>query len=303
MKIRKFNCPTCGAAKVNPYKSPYVCCDYCGSLIDIDPHIWLHIQDNNQRQKRLEELHHRIVAKSRKAMETNDSAAYQRYQQEFFNNYYNIFPEFIPPTVHKGEMFKQFLHTKASWETAKKFDKTIPLKKKKTGLDNAIKAYTIKIDPHYDPLLFFLDMMEAADKYIKAELEVRNSKEEFNLLTEIYPPGLEYRFFMSITAQPHLNYLSEAELKHYLKKYGLELEYVETPSQSTVEVNCTFCSHKITTLKNAFRCVCENCYELNLINHHINCSNCGIENNLPEKWSSIINCSGCGTEIRVLSLI
>jgi hypothetical protein len=36
MKIKKFSCYQCGAPKINPYLSPYIICDFCGSFTDID---------------------------------------------------------------------------------------------------------------------------------------------------------------------------------------------------------------------------------------------------------------------------
>ncbi len=301
MKIKKLNCPECGAAKVSPYKGPYISCDYCGTLIDIDAGNWINILNTNKRQQNLEELHHRIVAKSRKATQENNKEQYYRAQQEYWNNYYNIFPEFISPNVHKGEMFKAFLKAKAEWDTDLKFDDSLQLKKKRSAFEGAKKKFESRTDPHYNYLVAFMEMMEAYSKYVNAEIAVRSTLPKYEILNEIYPTGFEYKMDMAILAQPYFVEMGEVEIKHYLKKFNFEYEYAEAVNIDTREVECTACKQKILAPTGAFRCICENCYEMNVIKRTINCNNCAMENTLPEKWSSLINCMGCGTEIKVVS--
>lgn len=303
MKIKKLNCPECGAAKVTPYSGPYICCDYCGTLMDIDAGNWMKILHTNKRQKNLEEVDHRIVVKTRKALQENNKDLYYRAQQEYWNSYYNIYPEFISPNVHKGEMFKAFLKAKAEWDTDLKFDDSLQLKKKRSSFEGARKKFESRDDPHYNYIVAFMEMMEAYSKYIKAEVEVRSSLAKYELLNVIYPAGFEYKMNMAILAQPYFTEMGDVEIKHYLKKFGFEYEYAEVAQIETSEIECTACKLPMQVTKGAFRCICENCYEMNIIQRNINCNNCGMQNILPEKWSLLINCVGCGTEIRILRQI
>ncbi len=301
MKITKFNCPTCGAAKVNPYNGPYVCCDYCGGLTDIDAVIWCKTNNIPKRLNNFEELHHRIVAKTRKAIQENNRELYFRSQQEYFNNYYNIYPEFIPPTIAKGESFKSFLKALAEWATDLQFEPGLKSKKKRSFEDSKRKFET-REDAHYDYTVFFMKMMEDHSNYLKAEITARTSHSKYEFLNNIYPEGFEYKTKMAIFAQPYFVDMNDAQIKHYLKKFNFEYEFVDIVATQGNKINCIACESSITLAPGAFRCICENCFEMNVILRNINCGNCGIENILPERWSNIINCAGCNTEIRVASI-
>src|SRR5688572_12030448 len=139
MKIKKFNCPDCGAAKLNPYKTPFVCCDYCGGWIDLDASLWTEIYSEKKRLKNLEELQDRIMIRVSKAIQQKSRELYLNTQRDYFNSFYNIYPEFVPPTIGKGEKFRTFLKIKAEWVTDLKFDDALKLKKKKSAADRAIQ--------------------------------------------------------------------------------------------------------------------------------------------------------------------
>jgi hypothetical protein len=302
MKIRKFNCPTCGAAKVNPYKTPFVCCDYCGGWIDLDASLWLEIYTEKKKFKLLEELQERILVKTRKAINEKNRELYFRAQQEYFATFYNIYPEFIPPTIGKGEKFKAFLKTKAEWITDLKFDDALGLKKKRAAADRAMQNLQSPKEPHVDFFGTFVDTATTYHKYLKLEAEEKNTNPKFSLLKEIYPDEFEYKMRMALFVNAYLFRLSDLELKHFKNQYGLEYEFVELNQPAFTEVHCNYCQQTFKAPKGAIRCVCEHCLELSTIQRNINCANCGMENSLPEKWNPLINCTGCGTEIRVVSL-
>ncbi len=300
MKIKRFNCPECGAAKINPYKTPYVCCDYCGSWIDLDASLWTEIYASPKKLKLFEELQERILTKTRKAINEKNRELYFLAQRDYFNSFYNIYPEFIPPTIGKGEKFKSFLKLKAEWVTDLKFDDLQNLKKKKSASDRAMQNLQSPKEPLVD---FFAAFIEAADvyhRYLQQEEAVKSSTPKYAWLKEVYPEKFEHKMKMGLMVNAYLMRLSDLELKHFQKKYGLEYEYVEIPQPDKIQVSCSHCYQNTEAVKGAIRCVCEHCLELTIIHHHINCSNCGMENQLPEKFSMLLNCSGCGTEIRVI---
>jgi hypothetical protein len=300
MKIRKFNCPDCGAAKVNPYKSPYVCCDYCGGWIDLDATLWTEILGDGKRLKKFEELQERILVKTRKAINEKKRDLYLMAQQDYFNSFYNIYPEFIPPIVGKGEIFKKFLRIKAEWNTDLKFDDALNLKKKRGASERALQNLQSPKEPHVDFFAVFIETAETFHQYLRHEMEVKKTNPKYELLTTLYPVSFEYKMRMALFANAWIMRLNDTERQHFQKKYGLEHAYVEIPLPETKQVTCNKCSHTITAPKGAIRCFCENCNELSIIENHVNCSNCGMENALPETWSLLINCTGCGTEIRIL---
>lgn len=300
MQIRKFNCPTCGAAKINPYKTPFVCCDYCGGWIDLDATLWTEIYAEKKKIKLLEELQERTLVKTRKAINEKNRELYYRAQQEYFATFYNIYQEFIPPTIGKGERFKKFLKLKAEWVTDLKFDDALNLKKKRGASDRALQNLQSPKEPHVDFFAAFIETADTYYKYLQLEAEEKNTNPKYAFFSEIYPDSFEYKMKMSLFSNAWIMRLSETERKHFQKKYGLEQEYVEISQPETKEVTCTHCSQTILAPRGAIRCVCENCNELSIIENHVNCGNCAMENKIPETWSLLINCVGCGTEIRIL---
>lgn len=300
MKIRKFTCPECGAPKVNAYKGPYVMCDYCGSLMGVDAEQWLIIENNNKRQSRFEELHHRIVAKSRKAIGEDSRESYKRAQQEYFNNYYNIFPEFIPPTIEKGEPYKQYLQLKAEWATDIQFDDQIKIRKKKSAYEHSIKNFHSPKEPHLDFFAALLKIVESYHSLIRLEIDLKTKLEKYNLFNQYVDPSIAYKMKMSIMLQPFFLQLSDTEIKHLVKKYSLDYDFSDVPSPDLIEVSCSHCQRSTKAVKGAIRSVCDYCLELNIITHAIHCSQCGSENTLPEKWRVMLHCNSCGSKLSVV---
>ena len=55
MRLKKFVCYRCGAPKINSYTKPYIVCDFCGTLMDLDWAIGFAPKDKTLEETRSEE--------------------------------------------------------------------------------------------------------------------------------------------------------------------------------------------------------------------------------------------------------
>src|SRR5688500_18917102 len=104
MKVKKFTCNTCGAPKVNPYTNPYVVCDYCGAMIDVDYaaglQVWNHSEAHTNQYIKAKQ---KFESNSAKYLAAKNKEAYWKEQYNYWDYYYKHYPEYIPPSVPKGD--------------------------------------------------------------------------------------------------------------------------------------------------------------------------------------------------------
>ena len=110
MKIKKFNCIQCGAPKINPYSSPYIVCDFCGAFTDIDFEQGLEAWNKNPKrtQKYSSE---KIIFETKLAelIRKNNKENYSKVQKEYWDFYYKIYPEYLPPSINTTEKYQLYL--------------------------------------------------------------------------------------------------------------------------------------------------------------------------------------------------
>ena len=110
MRIKKFRCIQCGGPKINRYTTPYVVCDFCGSLTDIDFTVgmekWYESAPatlNYQVQKMW------IMTQAQAALAAGDQRAYFALQKQFWDVYYRSFPTYLPPSIDSDLKYAIYL--------------------------------------------------------------------------------------------------------------------------------------------------------------------------------------------------
>src|SRR5688500_8808983 len=110
VRIKKFTCLSCGAPKINQYRSPYVVCDFCGSLTDIDFTVGLETWNESfftttgyQLQKM------QIMHQCQAALANGDQRGYYQLQKSFWDLYYRTFPAYLPPSIDTDKKYAIYL--------------------------------------------------------------------------------------------------------------------------------------------------------------------------------------------------
>jgi hypothetical protein len=107
MKIKKFSCYQCGAPKINPYLSPYIVCDFCGSFTDIDFAVGLDAWNKDpKRTEKYSKAKVSIEQQLAQLLGKGDKENYQKVQYDYWDLYYKIYPEYLPPSINTDDKYK-----------------------------------------------------------------------------------------------------------------------------------------------------------------------------------------------------
>src|SRR5688500_493940 len=123
MRIKKFRCIQCGGPKVNPYTTPYIMCDFCGSFTDIDFAVgmetWTQDQGTtlNYQARKMD-----LMEKSQAAVALGNREKYCEFQREFWDFYYRAFPAYLPPTISTQEKYALYLEVCVASSLENAFD-------------------------------------------------------------------------------------------------------------------------------------------------------------------------------------
>lgn len=307
MRIKKFVCSQCGAPKVKPYKGSYVVCDFCGTMMDVDYYAGLEVYWHSaEHKKEFEDMRQVSQANSAKYLAEKNRDAYLKEQFNYWDFYFTHFPEYLPPTVPKGEKYKQYVQAMVDMVDEGIFDTIAERPEyliiqeqliiKAFGNIEASKEKTAYYD--YD---LFLKMVEAYMNYIGQKYRRMYDDPKYSIMTEVLPYEFQLKSTLSGMAQTWIPALKEEYIDDFLGKYKLIHEYVEVDEPLQYEVICVDCKKDLLVPKGALVCICEHCRHQNILLKTLHCPNCGIENNLPESWKTMIDCNSCGTELRVVN--
>jgi hypothetical protein len=127
MKIKKFTCRNCGAPKVNAYTLPYIVCDFCGCFTDIDFAVAMEAWNADEKKTNAYEKQKRKIENSLNELLINkDRLEYTKLQFDYWNMYYKMYPEYLPPSIDKPDEYSAYLNICAKYSTDYAFEN--PLK-------------------------------------------------------------------------------------------------------------------------------------------------------------------------------
>jgi len=301
MRIKKFECHHCGAPKVNPYTNPYIVCDYCGFMIDVDYaaglQVWNHSEEHTNEYVQMKKQFEINAAKYLK--EKNRDAYWQEYYN-YWDFYYVHYPEYLPPSIPKGEKYKLFI--KAAADMAAN-TMTYPYSTEKSDTYN--EAYAGLLSYEKDGKKFaeydsFLKMIKAYLDLQEQGFRIVYDNPVYEIMNEVFPEKIQLKMKLSQIAQVWIPYLEEKNADDFLERYQLKQEYVEIEEPQRYQVVCEDCKKDLLVPAGALVCICEHCRHQNILKKTIHCHDCGIENELPEDWTHTIHCIACGTQLRVV---
>ncbi len=300
MRVKKFDCHHCGAPKVNTYKNPYVVCDYCGVMIDVDfaagLQVWNHSEEHTAEYMSFKQ---KFIANSNYYNQINDRKSYWKEQYNFWNFYYTHYPEYLPPTVPKGEKYELFIQAAADMAT----DAMSVFSNPQTDAYNHAYAnikYYEKNGKRYVEYSSFLKMMDTYNAMQEKAFRAIYDNPKYIIMHEVLPEKFHLKMKLSQIAQVWLPYLEENNADDFLIRYKLKQEYIDIEEPQRFQIVCGNCKKDLSVPKGALVYICDSCHHPNVLKKTVHCQNCGFENLLPDKWEKTISCNSCGTQLRVV---
>lgn len=301
MRVKKFNCDHCGAPKVNPYTNPYIVCDYCGFMIDVDYtaglQVWNHSQKHTDQYLQMKA---KFETNSAKYLREKNKEAYWKEQYDYWDYYYTHYPEYIPPSVPKGEKYNLFIQSAADMAADAMDAPASPEKSNAYNKAYGDLHYYQKNGQNFVNYPSFLNMMKAYLAFQEQGFRVVYDNPKYEIMNEVMPEEFQLKMKLSQIAQVWIPYLEKNYADQFLEDYHLKQEYVEIEEPLRNNINCEDCKKEISPPAGALVCICAHCRHQNILKKVIHCHNCGIETELPDNWNKMIDCKSCGTELRVV---
>lgn len=300
LRIKKFGCDHCGAPKVTPYKNPYVVCDYCGFMIDVDYAAGLEVW-NHSAEHTAQYVHRKAQyeTNSKKYLAEKNKDAYWQEAHDFWDFYYTHYPEYLPPSIPKGEKYRLFIQAAADM-MADSMDFTSTEKNDAYNAAYAGLVYYQRDGKNYISLETFMTMIAAYLELQSQGFRIVYDNPKYEIMDEVMPEKFQLKMKLSQIAQVWVPYLEEHNADAFLNRYGLKQEYVEMEEPMKYDIVCEDCKKELSVPKGALVCICEHCRHLNILKKLVHCHDCGYENELPKNWSNMIACKSCGTQLRVV---
>jgi DNA-directed RNA polymerase subunit RPC12/RpoP len=300
MRVKKFSCYHCGAPKVNPYKNPYIVCDYCGYMIDVDYtaglQVWNHSEEHTSKYVQMKQ---KFETNSTKYLKEKNKDAYWKEQFNYWDFYYKHYPEYLPPSVSKGEKYQLFIKAAADMAVeAMLYPSNQNSDKYNAAYQNLV--YYQKGDKSFVDYVSFLKMIKAYLEFQEQGFRIVYDNPAYKIMNELLPEKFQLKMKLSQIAQVWIPYLEEKDANDFLEQYHLKHEYIELEEPKRYQVICEDCKQELSVPSGAVVCICEHCRHQNILKQAVNCMSCGSENNLPDNWENVITCNACSTQIRVV---
>lgn len=302
MRIKKFRCNQCGGPKINPYTTPYIMCDFCGSFTDIDFTIGIETwNENNATAVGYQFKKVELMTRSQNALARGDRDEYYGLQFEYWDFYYRTFPAYLPPTIDTPEKYSLYLEICAVSSVESGFDpKWQNYAAEQQRLQNAVQYFQIGGETKAESTSFFT----LANFFISTTKEAMRAFYEnprYVAMHELLPESLHLKMRSSMFVQVWLPYLTDADADKLLNMLHFSNEYIEIERPSGQSVDCSSCNAKLFAPAGSYRVFCEKCRRPTTIRSEFFCMSCGSPNSVPENLGKPIDCSRCGIANRLIS--
>lgn len=301
MRVKKFRCIQCGGPKVNPYTTPYIMCDFCGSFTDIDFTIGIETWNENTATtvgyqfKKIE-----LMTRSQNALARGNRDEYYRLQHEYWDFYYRSFPAYLPPTIDSPEKYALYLEICAVSSVESGFDpRWQNYATEQQRLQNAVQYFQIGNARKAESSSFFT----LANFFISMTKEAMREFYEnprYTAMHELLPESLHIKMRTSMFVQAWLPYLTDEDADKLLKLLHFSNEYVEIERPLGQTVECHSCKTAIFAPEGSYRVFCEKCRRTTQIRTEFFCMSCGSPNVVPDNPAKPIDCSRCGVANRLI---
>ena len=301
MRVKKFTCINCGAPKINEYRSPYIVCDYCGSFTDIDYTLGLDFwKEDPAKTAKYQLIKISITSQCQKALQKCKRDEYYRLQYKYWDDYYRIFPAYLPPSIDTSEEYGLYLNICAGSSTKYAFDKYWTEKNQRLSqMQHSLTYYSkngmskVHAEPFFEMAEYFIDIT-------KEGMQEFYDNPEYEIMHELLPQSVHLKMKLSMFVQVWLPYLTDEEADRFLKITGFSLQYVELEKPTGEDLCCEHCSKEVFAPGGSYKVYCENCHKTTRVKTVFDCMSCGAENKVQEFPAKPVDCAYCGTENRLI---
>ncbi len=301
MRVKKFTCIYCGAPKVNEYKSPYIVCDFCGSLTDIDFNLgfekW---QESSERTLKYQFYKAQKAFEMQNALAHKDRNSYYNLQRDFWNTYYQTYPEYLPPSIDNAHKYSVYLEVCAVSSTESGFEpKWQQYVLKQQQLQQMLSYYQtggetkVESAGFFNLAVFFIEMTREGMKTFY-------ENPRYQIMHELLPWRIHLKMKLSMFVQAWLPYLVAQDSVKLLNMCGFSLDYVEIKQPPGKNVECGNCRTGVFVPEGSYKVFCENCHKVIPVVTAFNCSSCGALNQVPENPGKPFSCGFCRVENRLI---
>lgn len=301
MRIKKFRCIQCGGPKVNPYRTPYIMCDFCGSFTDIDFAVGMETWNesaptmlNYQFQKMT------LLSRAQEALAAGDQRGYFAIQKEYWDLYYSSFPAYLPPSIDTDLKYAIYLEICAVSSTESAFDtKWQRYGAQQQRLQAALQYVTIGGQTKVETESFF----RLADFFVaitKEGMQAFYRDPKYARMHELLPEPVHLKMKTSMFAQAWLPYLTDEDADRLLRTLGFSNEYVEIERPAGKIFPCPHCSTQLFAPEGSYKVFCERCRKTTPLRSQFFCMSCGSPNAVPEHPARPIECTSCGIANRLI---
>jgi len=286
MRIKKFNCLSCGAPKINAYASPYVVCDFCGSLTDIDFTVGMETWNESAFTTAVYQLQKmQIMSQCQAALAGGDQRGYYQLQKSFWDLYYRSFPAYLPPSI---DSVKSAFDPK--WQTygqqQQVLQQAVTFSQTNEGNKAEARAFFALAD-------FFMKMTREG-------LQIFYRDPKFQIMHELTPEPVHLKMKLSMFVQAWVPYLTSADAARLLEMTGFKLEYTDIAQPVGKIAKCGHCRTDLFVPDGAYKIFCESCRKMTRLSESFFCMSCGSPNDVPDNPGKPIDCKHCKVENRLI---
>lgn len=301
MRIKKFTCRNCGAPKINEYRSPYVVCDFCGSLTDIDFTVGMEAWNESFLTTTIYQVRKmQLMQEAQAALARGDRDSYYRNQWKFWDLYYKTFPPFLPPSIDSSEKYATYLEVCCISSVGSAFDpKWQGYAARQQQMQQAVTFYQTaegnraESEPFFALAGFFIEMTREGMRVF-----YRDTK--FAIMHELLPEPVHLKMKVSMFVQAWLPYLTPADATRLLEMSGFKLEYTEIKPPVGRVVRCRHCGADLFAPDGSYKLYCESCRKMTRLSESFFCTSCGSQNDVPDNPGRPVSCKSCGVENRLI---
>ncbi|HYJ89804.1 MAG TPA: hypothetical protein VEV84_00720 [Pyrinomonadaceae bacterium] len=302
MRIKKFSCINCGGPKINEYTLPYIMCDFCGSFTDIDFAVGM----DKWNESALSTVGYQfrkmqIMGQAQAALARGDRKEYFSRQWEFWNDYYQSFPAYLPPTINNDLKYRLYLEVCSQSSTESAFEpKWQQYNLRQQQLQAAVQFNQNGLERKAESSSFFA-LAEFFRQIMKEGMRSFYDDPRYAIMHELLPESVHLKMKMSMFVQAWLPYLTDIDADRLLKMLGFSNEYVEIAKPPGQIVECGSCRAPLFAPEGSYRVYCERCRKTTAIREKFSCMSCGSPNDVPENPGKPIDCASCGIANRLIN--
>ncbi len=295
-QVKKSVCQECGASKVQPPRTAYLYCDYCGALVDWDVQNAISTAGSAKPDTAYQQLEAQVAPTLSQALAIGDKPVYRTTLNWLLDQHMRYCPAAYSPRLGDPSYRAAMLEFQVSSILETDFDPETQRRKA------AMKQSAMALQAHAR-MTRRLEVANLAQLLTCFQAYQQRFMQVVDPFVPRHPdrPSAELisAIMASMFAQTWLPLLDQAGQNWLIGELGLQAEYMPVPPMSTTERHCGHCGASLFVVPGAHRVVCEHCgYVNNVQLPELPCTGCGAPLSIPA-GVAFFSCPYCQVDVRV----